>query len=342
MLKNIILALCLTLASWSYTQSQNSPAAPPAAAPADAAANPAPSAAAPDAAPKPADSKTPVSPPVATSPAPVSPELNSLLDKVEQRGATLKSYQADMLFKQEQLLYDVVKIRHGNLLYQVDNDRVRFRIHFADLQTQDLEDPATAPVVAFDEDYAFDGLWFTIRNARLKNIQRQEVCKTPAKKEEFRLGRGPFPLPFSIQKADVLKEFDVTLISADSPDPKTPDAKSPDPKPTPDPKAPGFMPVVSSPADSAHLMLKPKKDSAFAEQYVQLEMWIAKSTFVPMQMRFEKENREITTIVWSNIILDQPIDMKKFEPGPAGPDWTTEETPLPPENPPSSEPAPKP
>jgi hypothetical protein len=265
--------------------------------------------------PPPAGQPEPATQPPAPVPAPISPELDQLLDKVEQRGATLKSYQADMLFRQEQLLVDVVKIRHGGMLYQIDKDRVRFRIHFADLQTQDLDEKTPAPVVAFDEDYAFDGLWFTIRNARLKNIQRQEVSKTPAKKEEFRLGRGPFPLPFSIQKADVLKEFDVSILPPESADPK----------------------------DSVHLLLKPKKDSAFADQYVQLEIWIAKLTFVPVQMRFEKDNREITSIVWSNIALDQPIELKKFEPGPAGDDWTVEQTPLPPDNPPSAGPlTPKP
>jgi hypothetical protein len=238
---------------------------------------------------------------------PITAEIDQLLDQVEQHGATLKSYQADMFFRQEQRLLDVAKVRHGSLLYQIDNDRVRFRIHFADLQAQDLEDTEPAPVVTFDEDYAFDGLWFTIRNARLKNIQKQEVCKTPAKKEEFRLGRGPFPLPFSIQKADVLKDFDVSLIPPDS----------------------------NAPADVAHLMLKPKKDSSFAEQYVNLEMWISKQSFVPVQMRFEKEDAEITSIVWSSIVLDQPIDAKKFEPGPAGDDWTVETTPLPPDSPPA-------
>ena len=96
---------------------------------------------------------------------PISAQLNQLLDKIEKAGTKLQSFQADMTFKQKDLLGESLTVRNGNLYYRVDKDTVRFRIHFKDFQQQYLEEeePVAKPD-EFDEDYAFDGLWLTRRN----------------------------------------------------------------------------------------------------------------------------------------------------------------------------------
>jgi len=230
----------------------------------------------------------------------VDPKLAALLEKVEKRGNELKSFQAEMLYTQQQPMVETMRTRHGTLYYLVKDSSVKFRIHFSDLQEQDLAEEKKAPMVQFDEDYVYDGLWFTIRNARLKSIQRQEISKTPAKKEEFRLGKGPFPLPFAITKDDVLKQIQTKLVEPGDKDPKETD----------------------------HLVLIPKKDSSFAEEYVKLELWISRANSVPIQLRFEKDNMEITTLEWSKVELDKGVDEKEFSLPKPGADWTVEETPL--------------
>ena len=76
----------------------------------------------------------------------LSPELEKLLAKVEQRGESLKSFQGTMLYEQNQPLTDTLTIRRGDMYYQVDAKTVRFRIHFADyLQMDTTEEKRPKP-----------------------------------------------------------------------------------------------------------------------------------------------------------------------------------------------------
>ncbi|MBN1764182.1 MAG: hypothetical protein JW860_02910 [Sedimentisphaerales bacterium] len=226
-------------------------------------------------------------------------ELSSLLENLEAAGGKMKSFQADMIFRQEDLMHETLTLRNGRLYYQVDKDIIKARIHFKDFRQEDLEDPDLAQTVKFDEDYAFDGQWVTRRNERTKTLQMWEVSKDPRNKEAFRLGRGPFPLPFAIRKADVLQHFEVELLKPDENMPQ-----------------------------SNHLKLIPKKDSTYAEEYVRIELWIQKETSIPIQISFEKDDYEITTVTWIKPTLDKNIKDSQFKLKPAGNDWTIEKSPM--------------
>ena len=227
---------------------------------------------------------------------PISKQLNTLLDRVEKAGVKLKSFQADMLFQQEQVLVETLTTRRGKLHYRVDNDSVRARIGFRDFQQQILDDEKPAPIVKFDEDYAFDGMWVTHRNARTKSIQKWELSRKPRDKEAFRLGKGPFPLPFAIKKKDVIDHFDAKILK-------------------PDP---------NDPAQTEHLKLIPKKDSSYAEEYIQMDLWISKNNALPVRISYEKDDYEITTVNWTDIKIDKTVRDKVFKLKPGGRGWSEE------------------
>jgi len=229
----------------------------------------------------------------------ISPQLNRLLDNLEKTGAKLKSFQAKMLFTQQQILIDTEMIRNGKLYYHTDKENLRFRIHFSDWLQRDLEDDEQVPqVFRFNEDVVFDGLWVTRRNERTKNIQKFEISRKRQNKEQFRLGQGPFPLPFAIRKADVLKEFDAKLLRAEPNDP----------------------------ARTSHLLLKPKPKSSFADKYLRMDLWIGQKDYLPRQIRYETDDAEITTVTWSEIQADKPIAEAVFKLEPGDTSWNTEVT----------------
>ena len=230
----------------------------------------------------------------------IDQEMDKLLVKIEEAGSKLKSFQGEMFFTVEQLLVDAIDNQRGKLYYQRTDKDVRFLIHFSEFQQIDLDDDRPAPWAKADDTYAFDGLWLTRRNARTKMIQRWEVARERQDHEMFRLGKGPFPLPFAIKKADVLQEFEASLAVANPNDP----------------------------AGTAHLVLKPKKDSSYTEKYVQLELWVSQATGTAEQIRYETTDSEIHTVRWSKIKLDKKISPKLFELKSPGSDWTVEETPL--------------
>jgi len=189
-----------------------------------------------------------------------------------------------MLFEQEQLIPEVKEVRCGVIWYALRKDTVHFRIHFNDWQQLDLDEEDHEKPIKVDLDYTFDGLWLTKRDARNKMIQQWEISKTPKNKESFRLGKGPFPLPFGIKKADILQQFNVILT-------------------TPDP---------NTDTNTHILKLKPKKDSSYAKDYIWLELTIAKDTLIPAKIAFEKTGFEITTVTWSKAVLDKEIPQKKL------------------------------
>lgn len=227
--------------------------------------------------------------------------LGKLLDRIEQAGGNLKSFEATMRYEQLQQLIDTQAIRNGKLYYRTDKKSVQARIHFSDYLQQDLEEDEQGKVVKFDEDYVFDGLWVTRRNAQTKTIQRWEVSKKQRNAEAFRLGKGPFPLPFAIRKKDVLEHFDASVVE-------------------PDPNA------VAALKDTSHLKLIPKKESSYAEDYIQLDLWVDQKTAIPRRISYEKEDYEITTVTWTDIKLDKKIKDKVFHLKKLGKGWTEEVT----------------
>jgi len=229
--------------------------------------------------------------------------VDKLLYRVEQAGAKLASFQADMLYNQLQPIQDTVIIRHGRLYYQVRGETVRARINFDDFLQQDTDEEEKLKPQKFDEDYVFDGLWLTASNSKTKKIDYHEISKKSRGKEDFRIGNGPFPLPFAIKRKDVLKHFDVKITKAD-------------------PNAPAVL------KDSDHIALVPKKKSPYIKDYRRLELWVSKKTALPVRISFEKELGELTTITWSNIKVNKKIRDATFKLKKPGKGWTEDWHPL--------------
>lgn len=227
-------------------------------------------------------------------------EVEEILAVLENAGRQLQSFQAGMDYRQVQILYDTVILRNGRIYYAADGERVRAAIHFDDYVQKDIEEEAKGKRIDFEEMYIFDGKWLHHRNARTKTMNSWEVSKKAYNKEAFRLGKGPFPLPFAINKQDVQASFKVVKMAADQHDP----------------------------ADSIHLKLTPKDESSFAEEYVLMELWVSRKTALPVRIRYENTNYEITTVNWHAIKINQPLEKDVFELKPPGEDWTIERHPL--------------
>ncbi len=222
--------------------------------------------------------------------------LPEILTIIENAGNNLTSYQAEMDYRQEQFLTDTLILRDGRIYYLAQDHTVLARIYFSNYLQADIEDESKGQRIVFDEDYVFDGKWLHHRYARTKTLTSWEISRKAYNKETFRLGKGPFPLPFAIRKEDVSKNFEVRIRE----------------------------PQKSDPNNTVHLIFTPRKDSSFAEEYKNLELWIAKQNAMPVKIMYENVDYEITIVQWDEIILNRPIDKSVFVLKPAGPDWTRE------------------
>jgi sialate O-acetylesterase len=230
----------------------------------------------------------------------IDPAVEALLDKIEARSKALKSIRADMIYRQEQLLLDEVRQLSGWMVYRDKNNVVKFRIHFDERKEWDVADDEPKKSQGYDEDFAFDGQWLTNRNARNKSIQRWEVSKEPKNRDAYRLGKGRFPLPFALAKADVLAEFEVSLVTDEQ----------------------------TEPSPHTHIHLIPLPESSFAKEYLHLDLWVRNNDYLPVKFSYETRKPEIVTCTWSNMEIDQPIKDKRFKLVEAGKDWDVQETPL--------------
>ncbi|MBI9016744.1 MAG: hypothetical protein JEZ07_05720 [Phycisphaerae bacterium] len=216
----------------------------------------------------------------------ISKEANDLLDKVELAAGKLKTYQAKMKYTMAQPELEIVTTQNGSIFYKVEKDAILARMNFDDMLQQDVDeledDPADwAKPVKFNDDYVFDGMWLTRRNDRTKMIQKWQVAKDKKDRDAFRIGKGPFPLPFSIKKDDLIKYFGIKIIVD-----KKLEAKEL--------------------KNTVHIELIPLKESVYAKEYVKLELWMDVKNYLPVQIRYEKggDRCEITTVLWTDIKID--------------------------------------
>ena len=215
--------------------------------------------------------------------------VGALLTEIEKASSELKSFQAEMKYDVFQPLVDSQRIRTGKLYYQVMDEIVYARIHFDDLLELDLMDDEENPKpVKFDEDYYFDGLWVHRMNAQTKTVERWEVARTRQARESFRLGQGPFPLPFAITKADLQEFFTVEIVKPESEE-------------------------TVQLNNTIHLKLTPKPDTKYAKEYMMIEIWVQSDSYLPVKFSYQEKDYNQTSVLWSDIQTGKTIDEDKFK-----------------------------
>lgn len=239
----------------------------------------------------PASSGTSTSAP-ASAPA-ITPQARAILDALEKSGEKYTTTLADVVFTVEDRAVGDAEERSGAVIYaKASADApARFRISFATLKQGELEaiqKPSFKPL-NIKVDYAFDGMWLTKADHKLKQLDRYQVAAKGEKVEPLRIGKGPFPLPFGQKADDVLKYFAVTT------------------RPVTDKDVPN--------ADYLKLVTLPEhqKDINFSA----LEMWVDRATGLPVkavsQERKKGELVKVSTAEFKNVQTNKPVEDKVFE-----------------------------
>ncbi len=192
----------------------------------------------------------PASPMTQSAPAPVDPEVERILDRLERRGADIRDIETDLTFiKTDPVLEDTQKFT-GTLLFRQDTPNPRFLIRFDRFEQE-------GAVREKREWHAFDGAWYTEARESTKTIIRRQIVRPGETVEVFRLGQGPFPLPFGQKKAEILAQFHVRLL----------------------PATPG------DPPETDHLECTPLPGSQMAEKYGTVHFLIDRRLDLPISVR---------------------------------------------------------
>ena len=152
-----------------------------------------------------------------SQPAPLDPAVERILDRLESKN--VHDVQADLLYiKKDPILDNLEQKYKGILRFIEDKPTPRFLIRF-DQNTTD------GVVEKEKEWHVFDGRWYTEARERTKTIIKREVVKAGDKGAEdlFRIGKGPFPMPFGQKKDEITRHFTIKLVPAAPGDPPNTD-----------------------------------------------------------------------------------------------------------------------
>jgi hypothetical protein len=209
--------------------------------------------------------------PASTQPAKLSSgdaQVDKILDRLEVKGEAIKGLSCKLVYKYVTVFpVEDAQIKEGNLLFARDAPNSKFLIHFEKLI-------ADGVVIPRDEYFLFDGEWFVERNDKARTVIRRQVVRKGERIDPFKLGEGPFPLPFGQNRADILRNFKVTLVAFELGDPR----------------------------NSHHLRCVPLPDSELASKYSRVDMFIDRRVELPVRIvtrrvadgnRIEVDFREI-------------------------------------------------
>jgi hypothetical protein len=203
-----------------------------------------------------------------------SPEVDAILDRLESRGESIEDLQAKLTFKQQDLVVDDTLTKRGTICFRRDEPNARFAIIFEFPQDK-------------RELYLFDGRWFTEVNERTKTYQRHEVVREGETIDPFRIGQGPFPLPFGQKKVDILTNFEVTLE---------------EPKP-------------GDPPDTVHLSCVPLPGTQMADSHKRLDFFISQkgaTKDLPIRLIDHRKGQKRDTIDFAEARLNSSVPGSRF------------------------------
>lgn len=228
-------------------------------------------------------------PPAAGAPA-SQPALDPVVDKILTRLEGRKVH--DLRAKVSWMLRYVVDTeedattKKGRLWYQQQKPSAKFLVRFT-------EKIADNRLHKLDERHMFDGRWYVELNSVTKTLTRREIRRAGDVGNPYKLGEGPFPLPFGQTKADILKEFEVTLV----------------------PQA------TSDPPNSDHLKLIPREGTQTRRSYKRVEVWVAREGpqhGLPIKVNTAKKDgtgkvNSYITITFEDVRLNQGFSGSVFE-----------------------------
>ncbi|WP_432797221.1 LolA family protein [Poriferisphaera sp. WC338] len=203
---------------------------------------------------------------------------HDLLGRIEDRAAKLKTITANLRRTRINEILESKFIQKGELFYSATPPR-KFAAH---ITTQ----IADARAKRTDLWYIYDGRTFAEKNITDKVFR---IYSTTPEGEEteaeaLELGQGPFALPLNVKKDQILKTFDVSLIS---------------------PKEGGLE-------DTVHLQLIPQNPDQVEQSSI--DIWYNQETLLPVMVVTFNEDEEIReTFIISNTEIDADLPGGVFD-----------------------------
>ncbi len=215
----------------------------------------------------------------ASRPAAVDPAVEKILDRLEQKGSGIHDIEAGIVYIKEDLVLQSKQQYQGVLYFKEEQPNPRFLIRF----DRSVHDGVLSNK---REWHTFDGQWYIEARESTASINKHQVVRPGEKVNVFRLGEGPFPLPFGQKKADILQNFAVKLVP----------------------------PAPKDPPNSDHLECTPLPGTKLDKQYDTVHFWISRELDLPIKLTTVKrdEDQQIS-VEFKDVKLNKSLPGSQLE-----------------------------
>ncbi len=228
------------------------------------------------------------------------PRVDAILERLERRGQEVADLSARLTWQLYDQIVEEKYINRGQMLYKRQEPNARFLIRF----DEQIMGRRSRPQKKW---FIFDGRWYIEASELAGEIHEYEIAPPGKTVDPFRLGQGPFPLPFGQKKADILRYFRVRLVA----------------------------PAPGDPDKSDHLLLLPISGTDMADDYRKLDFYVDRKLELPIRFRLFHTDDKITTVDFADLAINTGLIPSRFEvrfpkdwprfverlpPGPAEPD----------------------
>lgn len=187
------------------------------------------------------------------------PKVDEVLSRMERR--KLPAVQTNVSWKVEWVLdeEDEAVTKLGTLWYAEGAPTAKFLVKLH----KRIVGRAQSDL---DEQYLFDGRWLVELQAASSPgvVTRRELQPEGAAGNPFKFGEGPFPVPFGQSKADILREFHVSLAP----------------------------PAKDDPPGTDHLRMIARANTRIGQDYRSVDLWIVRDdpnlSGLPIQVKAAK------------------------------------------------------
>lgn len=230
----------------------------------------------------------PASTPVLSLPLKVDASIDELLDALDARGENLESLSATVRLTETDPGIGNTVIRTGRFWLSNSRGEPRVRVRFEQRQ---VANRVRDEVI----EYLLAGDTLHDRDVARKREVRRKVRRPTERTNLLKLGEGPFPLPLGQDRADVLREFEVSKPERAADDP------------------PGTV----------RLRLKPHADSSFARRFSTMDVWIGLDDAMPRKVLVDDADAGVVrTSELSAVRINAAVDPRELELPPIDPrEW---------------------
>lgn len=196
-----------------------------------------------------------------SAPATANSQVDQILDRLEKKGDQVHDIQTRITFTKIDPVLEDKQVFQGILRFKEDKPNPRFFIRFDKFTQEGVTRESK-------EWHVFDGQWYTEAREKTKTIVRRQVVRPGEEVNVFRLGQGPFPLPFGQKKSDIEKHFVVKLSPSQPADPP----------------------------NSVHLECTPKPGSDMEKKYGKIDFYVDKDMNLPTRVRTTEKTENVQVV----------------------------------------------